>query len=195
MQSYGFPSSHVWMWELDHKEGWVPKNWCFWTVVMEKTLENALDCKEIKPVNPKGNQSWIFIGRTDAQAEAVMLWPPDVKSQLTGKDSDAGKNWRQEDKRVTEDEMVGWHHWFDGGEFEQIQGNSEGQGNLACCSPWGCKESDTTEWLNNKSFPLISFQRFGHLPPPGIEMEKILQMQSSLTKVNVSHKWITFFLI
>ena len=160
---------------------------------MEKTLENALDCKEIKPVNPKGNQSWIFIGRTDAQAEAVMLWPPDVKSQLTGKDSDAGKNWRQEDKRVTEDEMVGWHHWFDGGEFEQIQGNSEGQGNLACCSPWGCKESDTTEWLNNKSFPLISFQRFGHLPPPGIEMEKILQMQSSLTKVNVSHKWITFF--
>ena len=149
MQSYGFPSSHVWMWELDHKEGWVPKNWCFWTVVMEKTLENALDCKEIKPVNPKGNQSWIFIGRTDAQAEAVMLWPPDVKSQLTGKDSDAGKNWRQEDKRVTEDEMVGWHHWFDGGEFEQIQGNSEGQGNLACCSPWGHKELDMTQQLNN----------------------------------------------
>ena len=109
-QSYGFSSSRVWMWELDHKESWVLKNWCFWTVVLEKTLESPLDCIEIQPVHPKGNQSWIFIGRTDAKAEAPILWPPDVKSWLIGKDPDAGKDWRQEEKGMTEDEMVGWHH-------------------------------------------------------------------------------------
>ena len=105
----------VWMWELDYKEGWMPKNWCFWTVVLEKTLESPLDCKEIKPVNSKGNQSWIFIGRTDAEAEAPILWPPDAKTlffSLTGKDPDAGKDWRQEDKGITEDMMAGWHHWW-----------------------------------------------------------------------------------
>ena len=115
-QSYSFPTSHIWMWELDHKESWAPKNWCFW-IVLEKTLESFLDSKEIKPVNPKGNQPWIFIGRTDAEAEAPILWPPDVKSQLTGKDPDSGEDWRQEEKEVTEDEMVGWHHWFNGHEF------------------------------------------------------------------------------
>ena len=137
------------MWELDHKEGWVLKNWCFWTVVLEKTLESPLDCKEIKPVNPKGNQPWTFIGRTDAEAEALILWLPDAKSQLTGKDPDAGKDWRQEEKETTEDEMVGWHHWLNGHEFEQTLGDSEGQRSLMCYSPWDCKKSDTTEWLNN----------------------------------------------
>ena len=149
-QSYYFYNSHVWMWELDHKEGWVPKNWCFWTVVLEKTLESLLDCKEIKPINPQGNQSWIFFGRTDAKAETPVLWPPDVKNWLIRKDLDAGKDWRQEEKGMTEDEMVGWHHWLSRHKFEQALGDSEGQGGLACCSPWGCKESDTTEWLKNK---------------------------------------------
>ena len=119
-QSYVFSSSHVWMWELDYKESWVLKKWCFWTVVLEKTLENPLGCKEIKSVNPKWNQSWIFVGRTDAEAETPILWPPDVKSWLIWKDPDAGKDWRQEE--MTEDEMVGWHHQLDGPEFEQVLG-------------------------------------------------------------------------
>ena len=147
-QSYGFSSSHVCIWELDHKESWVPKNLCFWTVVLEKTLESPLDSKEIKPVNPKGNQSWIFIGRTDAKAEAPILWPPDVKNWLIRKDPDAGKDWRQEEKGTTEDEMVGWQNRLNGHEFEQAPGVGDGQGGLACCSPWGCKESDMTERLN-----------------------------------------------
>ena len=115
-QSYGFSNSHVWIWELDHEEGWTPKNWCFWTAVLEKTLERPFNCKETQPVHPQGNQSWIFIGRTDAVAEAPILWPPDVKSWLTGKNPDAEKDWRQE-KWVTDDEMVGWHHWLNGYEF------------------------------------------------------------------------------
>ena len=147
-QSYGFSSSHVWMWELDYKESWAPKNWCFWTVVLEKTLESPLDCKEIQPIHPKGNESWIFIGRTDAEAETPILGPPDVKNWLLGKNPDAGKDWRQEEKGMTEDEMVGWHLRLDGHEFEQALGIGDGQGGLACCSPWGCKESDTTERLN-----------------------------------------------
>ena len=117
-QSYGYSSSHVWMWELDHKDGWAPKNRWFWTVVLEKILESPLDCKEIQLVHLKGNQSWIFIGRTDAEAETPILWPSDVKSCLIGKDPDAGKDWRQEEKGMTEDEMVGWHHQLDGHEFE-----------------------------------------------------------------------------
>ena len=117
-QSYGFSSSHVWLWELDYKESWVLKNWCFWTVVLEKTPESPLDCKEIKSVDPKGNQSWIFTGGTDAEAEVSILWPPDAKSWLIGKDPDAGKDWRQEEKGMTEDEMVGWHHRLDRHEFE-----------------------------------------------------------------------------
>ena len=109
-QSYGFSSSHVWMWELDYKENWALKIWCFWTVVLEKTLESPLDCKEIKPAHPKGDQSWVFIGRTDVEAEIPVLWPPDAKNWLFGKDSDAGKGWRWEEKGTTEDEIVGWHH-------------------------------------------------------------------------------------
>ena len=117
-QGYGFSSGHVWMWELDYKESWVLKNWCFWTVVLEKTLEIPLDCKEIQPVHPKGNRSWIFIGRTDVEAETPILWPPDVKNWLIWKDPDAGKDLRQEEKGTTEDEMVGWHHPLNGHEFE-----------------------------------------------------------------------------
>ena len=117
-QGYGFSSSHVWMWELDYKEGWALKNWCFRTVVLEKTLESPLDCKEIQPVHPKGDQSWVFIGRTDVEAETPVLWPPDAKSWLIGKDPDAGKDWRQEEKGMTEDEMVGWHHRLNGHEYE-----------------------------------------------------------------------------
>ena len=133
------------MWELDCEEGWVPKNWCFWTVVMEKTLESPLDCKEIKPVNPKGSQYWIFIGRTDAEAETPILWPPDEKNWLIGKDTEAGKDWRQEEKVMTEDEMVGWHHRLDGHLFEQGPGDGDGQGSLAFWNLWGHKELDTTE--------------------------------------------------
>ena len=144
-QSYGFSSSHVWMWELDHKEGWASKNWCFWTVVLEKTLERPLDSKEITLVNHKGNQSWIFIGRTDA--EAPVLWPPDVKNWLIWKDPNAGKDRRLE-KGTTEDEMVGWHHWLNGHKFEQVPGDGDGEGTLACCSPWDCKELDMIEQLN-----------------------------------------------
>ena len=136
-QSYGFPSSYVWKWELGRRQGWVLKNCCFWTVVLEKTLESPLDCKEIQPVHPKGNQSWVFIGRTDVEGETPILWPPHSKSWLTGKDPDAGRDWGREEKGTTEDEMVGWHHQLDGPEFEQAQGAGEGQGGLACCSPWG----------------------------------------------------------
>ena len=150
-QNYGFSSSHVWMWELDYKESSVKKNWCFWTVVLEKTLESPLDCKETKPVNPKGNQSWIFIKRTDAEAEAPILWPPDAKSWLIRKDPDAGKDWRLEEKGTREDKMVGWQHWLNGHEFEQGLGDGEGQGSLTCCSPLGHKESDATEWLNSNN--------------------------------------------
>ena len=112
-QGYGFSSGHVWRWELDYKQSWAPKDWCFSTVVLEKTLESPLDCKEIQPVHPTGNQSWVFIGRTDAEAETLILWPPDAKNWLTGKDPDAGKDWRWEEKGTT-DETVGWHHWLDG---------------------------------------------------------------------------------
>ena len=115
-QGYGFSSSHVWMWQLEYKESWAPKNWCFWTVVLEKTLENPLDCKKIQPVHPKGDQSWVFIGRTDVEAETSILWPLDAKNWLICKDPDAGKDWGQEKKGMTEDEMVRWHHWLDGHE-------------------------------------------------------------------------------
>ena len=147
-QGYGFSGSHAWMQELDYKESWVPKNWCFWTVLLEKSLESPLDCKEIKPVNPKRNQSWMFIGRTDVEAEAPILWPPDVKNWLIRKDPDVGKDWRQEEKRTAEDDMVGWHHQLNGHEFEQAPGVGDRQGSLVCCSPWGHKESNTTEQVN-----------------------------------------------
>ena len=146
--SYGFSNSHVWMWELDYKESWVLKNWCFWTVVLEKTLESPLDNKEIKPVHPKVNQSWMFLRRTVAEAEAPILWPPEAKNWLTGEDPDVWKDWRQEEKGMTEDEMVGWYHWLNGHEFEQALGVGDGQGSLAFCNPWGRKELDMTKQLN-----------------------------------------------
>ena len=143
-----FSSSHVWMWELDYRESWVLKNWCFWTVVLEKTLESLMACKEIQPVHPKGDQSWVFIGRTDVEAETPILWPPDAKSWLIWKDPDAGKDWGQEEKGVTEDEMGGWHHRLNEHGFGWTPGVGDGQGGLACCSSWGHKESDMTEQMN-----------------------------------------------
>ena len=147
-QGYGFSCGHVWMWELDYKESWALKNWCFWTVVLEKTLKSPLDCKEIQPVHPKGAQSWVFIGRTDVEAETPILWTPDMKSWFVGKDPDAGKDWGQEENRTAEDEMAGWHHWLNEHGFGWTPGVGNGQGGLACCISWGCKESDMTERLN-----------------------------------------------
>ena len=132
---------------MDYKESWVPKNWCLWTV-MSKTLVSPLDCKEIQSVNSKGNQSWIFIGKTEAEAEAPILWSPDAQRWLIRKDPDAGKDWRQEEKGTTEDDTARWHHWLNGYEFEQVPEVGDGQGSLAHCSPWGLKKSDTTEQLN-----------------------------------------------
>ena len=151
-QGYGFSSGHVWMWELDYKKSWAPTNWCFWTAVLEKTLESPLDCKEIQPVHPKGHQSWVLFGRADVEAETPIVWPPEVKSWLTGKDPDAGKDWGQEEKGTTEDDMVEWHHRLSGHGFSWTPGAGDGQGGLACCSLWGHKESDLTErlkWTEN----------------------------------------------
>ena len=151
------------MWELDRKEGWALKNWCFWTVVLEKTLESLLDSKEIKPVNPKGNQSCIFIGRADVKPEAPIVWLPDAKNSLLGKDPDAGKHWRLE-KGMTGDEMVGLHHRLNGHEFEQALGGGEGQRSLACCSPWGRKE---LTWLSNWTTKLKILRYPGWDPETG----------------------------
>ena len=136
-QGYGFSSSHVWIWELDYKESWAPKNWCFWTVVLKKTLESPLDCKEIQPVHSKGDQSWDFFGGNDAEAETPVLWPPHAKSWLTGKDSDAGRDWGQEEKGTTEVEIAGWHQWLNVRESGWTLGVGDGQGGLACCDSWG----------------------------------------------------------
>ena len=160
------------MWELDYKESWAPKNWCFWTVVLEKTLESPLDSKEIQPVHPKGDQSWVFIGRTDAEAETPILWPPNVKSWLIEKDPDAGKDWGQEEKGTTEDEMVGWHHQFNGHGFGWTPGFVDGQGGLACCDSWGSKESDMTERLN--------WTKLGHYTPKWLSYTVILVYIRSL---------------
>ena len=143
------------MWELDYKESWAQGNWCFWTVVLEKTLESPLDCKEIQSVHPKGDSSWVFIEGTDVEAETPILWSPDAESWLIWKDPDAGKDWGQEEKEMTEDEMVGWHHWLDGHGFGWTLGVDDGQGGLVCCSSWGCKESDKNErlkWTELKYF-------------------------------------------
>ena len=148
---------HIWMWELDCEESWAPKNWCFWTVVLDKTLESPLDCKEIQQVHPKGDQSWVFIGRTDAEAETPILWPPHAKSWLTGKDSDAGRDWGQEEKGTTEDEMAGWHHRLNGHEFGWTPGVCDGQGGLAFCDSWSRRETDTTEQLNWTDTNIYSF--------------------------------------
>ena len=146
-QGFGFSSSHVWMWKLDSEESWVLKNCCFWTVVLQKTLERPLDGKKIQPVHFEGDQSWVFFGRNDAEAETPVLWPPHAKSWLVGKDSDAGSDSGQEEKGMTEDEMVGWHHQLDGREFKWTLRVGEGQGGLMCCNSWGHKESDMTERL------------------------------------------------
>ena len=143
-----YSSSHARMSELDCEEGWALKNWCFWTVVLEKTLESPLGCKETQPVHSEGDQPWDFFGRNDAKAETPVLWPPHEKCWLIGKDSDAGRDWRQEEKGPTEDEMAGWHHGLDGRESRWIPGVGDGQGGLACCDSWGHKESDMTEWPN-----------------------------------------------
>ena len=136
------------MWELDCEESWVPKSWCFWTVVLEKTLESPLDCKEIQPVHSEGDQPWEVFARNDAKAETPVLWPPHAKGWLIGKDFDAGRDLGQEEKGTTEDEVAGWNHWLYGCESEWTPGDGDGQGGLACCNSWGCKESETTEWLN-----------------------------------------------
>ena len=154
-QGYGFSSSRIWMWELDYKESWALKNWCFWTVVLEKTLESPLDCKVIQPVHPIGDQSWDFFGRTDAKAETPVLWPLHAKSWLIGKDSDAGRDWGQQDKGMTEDLIVGWHHQLSAHGFGWTPGVGDGQGCLPCCGSWDCKESDTTERLNWTELILI----------------------------------------
>ena len=145
------------MYGCESEESWALKNWCFWTVVLEKTLESPLDCKEVQSVHLKGDQSWVFIGRPDAKAETPILWPPHVKSWLIGKDSDAGRDWGQEEKGRTEDEMAGWHHRLDGHESEWTPGVDDGQGGLACCNSWGCQESDTTERLNWTELRLQAF--------------------------------------
>ena len=149
-QGYGFSSGHVWMWELDYKESWALKNWCFWTVVLEKTLESPLDCKEIQPVHPKGDQSWVFIGGTDAEAETPILWPSDVKSWLIWKDHDAGKDWGQMEKGMMEDEMVGCMSITDSMDMSlrELRELVMGREGLVYCGSWSRKESDTTERLN-----------------------------------------------
>ena len=146
------------MWELDYKESWAPKNWCFWTVVLEKTLESPLDCQEIQLVHPKGDQSWILIGRTNVEAESPIFWPPDVKSWFIGKDPVAGKDWGQEEKGTTEDEIAGWHHRLNGHGFGWTPGIGDGQEGLVCCGSWSPKESDTTERLNWTEFPFNLFK-------------------------------------
>ena len=156
------PSRHIWLWELVCKEGRAPKNWCIWTVMLEKTPESPLDFKEIKPVNLTGNQPWILIGRNDAEAEAPVFWSPDAKSRLTRKVPDAGENWGQKEKRASKEEMAGWHNRCNGHELGQTPGDGEGQEGLACCHPWGHKELDTTERLTNNRTTLsfLSLRKF-----------------------------------
>ena len=147
------------MWELDCEESWAPKYWCFWSVVLEKTLESPLDCKEIQPVHSKGDQPWVFFGRNDVEAETLVFWPPHAKSWLIGKDSDAGRDLGQEEKGMTKDEMAEWHHWLDGRELEWTPGVGDEQRGLACCNSWGPKESDTTEWLNWTELNWMTFEK------------------------------------
>ena len=192
------------MWELDHKEGWVPKNWCFQPVVL-KTLESPLYYKEIKPDNSKWNQ-WILIGRTDVEVEASVLWPPALKSRVTRKDPDAGKDWRQEQKGAPEDDTVRWHPWFNRHEFEQAPGDGERQGNLVCCSPWGHKEWDTAEWLNKsnlrkgviygeRGWYWESVQPLGSGSQHLNKAEKTMWAQKSILKTAKTFWELTLFLV
>ena len=174
---YGFSSGHVWMWELDYKEGWVTKNWCFWTVVLEKTLESSLDCDEIQPVHPKGDQFWVFIGRTDVKTKTPILWPPDAKSCLIWKVPDARKDLGQEEKGMTEDERAGWHHRLDGHEFGWTPGVGDGQGGLACCDSWGRKECT---WLSD--WTELNMLQLTFLP-------RIYTIFTNILMRHVSHHW------
>ena len=179
------------MWESDCEESWAPKNWCFWTVVLEKTLDSPLDCKEIQPVHPKGEQSWVLIGRIDVEAETPILWPPHAKSWLIGKDLDAGRDWGQEEKGTTEDEMAGWHHWFDGHEFEWTPGVGDGQGGLACCDSWGHKESDMTEqlnWTDRRCMVCLSVHVSSPILPPSWFFNPWLDIIQSLSLGQPSHQ-------
>ena len=173
-QCYGFSSGHVWMWELDCEESRVPKNWYFWTVVLEKTLESPLDCKKIQPVHSKGDQSWVFIGRTDAEAETPILWPPHAKSWLIGKDSDAGRDWGQEEKGMTEDEMAVWHHRLDAHEFRWTLGVGDGQGGLAYCDSWGCRVRH--DWATELNWTSILW------------MHEVIQGKSTSTLWDIKYK-------
>ena len=154
------------MWELDCEEGWAPKNWCFWTVVLEKTLESPLDCKEMQPVHSEGDQSWVFIGRTDAEAETPILWPPHVKSWLIGKDPNAGRDWGQEEKGTTEDEMAGWHHWLNGRESEWTLGVGDEQGGLVCCDSWGQSWTRLSNWPELKDYITTMYPAWGQFLLP-----------------------------
>ena len=168
-------------------------NWCFWTVVLEKTLESPLDCREIQPVHSKGDQSWVFFGRNNAKAETPVLWPPHMKSWLTGKDSDAGRDWGQEEKGTTEDEMGGWHHRLDGREFEWTPGDGDGQGGLACCNSWGRKESNTTERLNWTEIEPLEKEMATHssIPAWKIPCTEDPGRLQSMGSQSVGHNWVT----
>ena len=185
------------MWELDCEESWVLKNWCFWTVVLEKTLESPFDCKEIQPVHSEGDQPWDFFGRNDAEAETPILWPPHAKSWLIGKNSDAGRDWGQEEKGMTEDEMAGWHHQLYGREFEWTPGVGDGQGGLACCNSWGCKESDMTERLNWTECYLLVYLFIFWIPLLECKLHKgrnvvcsLLYLQCLEQRYSISNCWI-----
>ena len=186
------------MWELDHKEGWVLKYCCFWIVVLVKTLESLLDSRKIKPVTLKGNQPWMFIGSTDAKADAPILCPPNAKSQLLGKDPDVGKDWRQEEKGATEDKMVGWHYRLNGHEFEQTPGDGEGQGSLKCCSPWDCKKSEQRTTVRGPALsglpqPSVSCDVTSCLPASykyGYEWSQVLSSEASVKPHKHSLKFL-----
>ena len=182
------------MWELDYKESWAPKNWCCWTVVLEKTLECPLNCKEVKPVHPEGIQSWIFSGRTDVEAETPILWVSDVKNELIGKDADAGNDWRWEEKGITEHKMVGWHHQLNGHEFEQAPGVGDGQGNLACCSPWGRRVRH--DWVNELNWSILHMVVYMRpcysllsphplLPPPTCSRKSVFYLCVSIAVLQI----------